>query len=522
MDHHAAARQSESAEHVTAPVGSAHAVVRSPNGLRPDVTRVVGQLFVPGHALAGQLEGQASSVVAHVLTLSDDEVTAALDSIVERFGERHRGLTAMLERHARRLANRLAPNAGLSEPRRLLLGAMFTQEYAIEAVSVCNPSAVRAIDQGGLAAGELRFVLSVRQIGEGHRSSIGFRSGVIGPHGHFSIDRRGPWAIAGTIDDEVLDAALFRDLATDVDGESVQWVLEPLGSRFTSAALLERVHELEAQQDTRRDVPRTVSCLMERASRSYAVAFADTSELAERVLTPSSVVESNGLEDARFVRFVDDDGTVTYYGTYTAYNGSAIAQQLLTTTDFDAFRSTPVLGAAAANKGLALFPRRIGGRFYALSRHDGQRNAIARSDDIGYWPTSVTLDVADTAWSSVQAGNCGSPIELDEGWLVLIHGVGPMRTYSIGALLLDLDDPTVVIGQTEEPLITPRPDERDGYVPNIVYSCGALRHGDTILVPFGIADCRIGFATLTAADVLAAMSDGSVHARRPDQEVNHA
>jgi len=205
------------------------------------------------------------------------------------------------------------------------------------------------------------------------------------------------------------------------------------------------------------------------------------------------------------VRFVDEDAT-SYRASYTAYNGSSIAQQLLTTTDFETFTVEPLIGTAAADKGLALFPRRIGGRFHALCRSDGARNAIAVSDEITRWSTSTPLDVAATAWSSVQSGNCGSPIELDEGWLVLTHGVGAMRTYSIGALLLDLDDPSVVIGQTAEPLITPHPDERDGYVPNVVYSCGALRHGELVLVPLGIADSRIGFATFAIADALASMT----------------
>jgi predicted GH43/DUF377 family glycosyl hydrolase len=490
-------------------------VARSPIGLRPDATRVVGQLFVPGHALAGEREGRASSVVAKVLALNDTDVTTALEDIRERFEDRHRGLAGMFERHARRLANRVAPNVELSEQRLLLLGATFTQEYAVEATSVCNPSAVAAIDQSGLEPGELRFVLSVRQIGEGHTSSIGFRQGVIGPGDGLSIEDRAPFTTAGTIEDVTLDAELFRDLTTDVDAESVRWVLDHLGSRFTSSRLLERLHQLEAQQDTRRDVPQTVSRFIERASRCYAVRFPESSQVDERVLTPSAAAESNGLEDARFVRFVDDDATITYYATYTAYDGSAIAQQLLTTTDFETFTSSPMVGAAAANKGLALFPRRIGGHLYALSRHDGARNAVARSDDVWHWPAAVPLDVAATMWSSVQAGNCGSPIELDEGWLVLTHGVGPMRTYSIGALLLDLDDPTVVIGQTLQPLIAPLPTERDGYVPNVVYSCGALRHDDTILIPFGIADARIGFATISTADVLAAMTDRGPAAAHP-------
>jgi len=485
------------------------AATRSAVSVCPDPTRVVGQLFVPGHALAGERGGRASRLVAHVLELSEADVTAAVDDLVQRFGGRHRGLADMFEQHARRLANRVAPDVELSVGQRLLLGATFTQEYAVEATSVCNPSAVAAPDQRDVAPAELRFVMSVRQIGEGHRSSIGFRTGVLGHGGHLAIDPRSPFTATGTVDDATLDAGLFADLGPDVDADAVSWVLDGLGRSFTARRLRDRLHELETQDDTRRDVPQTVDRLLERASRCYALRFPASSSLEERILSPSCAAESNGLEDARFVRFVEDDATVTYFATYTAYDGCTIAQQLLSTTDFQSFTSSPVLGAAADNKGLALFPRRIDGRFYALSRHDGATNGVSTSDDIRHWPTSVPLDVSDNVWSSVQAGNCGSPVELDEGWLVFTHGVGPMRTYSIGAVLLDLDDPTVVIGQTEEPLLAPRPDEQDGYVPNVVYSCGGLRHGETILLPYGIADSRIGFATLSIAGVLGAMTGPS-------------
>ena len=321
-----------------------------------------------------------------------------------------------------------------------------------------------------------------------------------------AIDRRGPFTTAGHVADRTLDAALFRDLASDPASESARWVLGGLGARFTSRQLDERLLELESQQDTRRDVPHTVSGFIERASRCYAVEFPASTALDERVLTPSCAAESNGIEDARFVRFVGDDGAATYYATYTAYDGVAIRQQLLETTDFRRFTSSPLLGHAAGNKGLALFPRAIDGVFYALSRHDGAANSVARSHDMRHWPTAVPLPVADRVWGCVQVGNGGSPIELDQGWLVLIHGVGPMRTYSIGALLLDLHDPTIVLGQTDHPLIAPPADDRDGYVPNVVYSCGALRHDDRILVPLGTADSRISFATLTVADVLDALT----------------
>jgi predicted GH43/DUF377 family glycosyl hydrolase len=491
---------------------------RSPVGLVPDPAHVVGQLFVPGHALAGEREGRASSTIAHVLGLTDVDVTAALDDIVERFGERHRDLDALFDRHATRLLSRLPAGVDLSEPRRQLLGATFTQEFALEAAAVCNPSAVPAADQAGLAPGALRAVLSVRQIGEGHRSSIGFRSFVVGADGAVTVDRRGPYATAGAIEDVELDVEVFRGLATDLHAESIRWVVDGLGPRFSAQQLTARLHQLEAQQDTRRDVEDTSRRLTARAARCYAVRFPPGSDLDERVLTPACEVESNGLEDARFVQFVDDDATTTYYATYTAYDGSAIAQQLLTTTDFESFTSLPLLGAGAANKGLALFPRRIGGRYHALSRCDGERNALAVSDDLRYWPTATPLDVIDQTWSSVQLGNCGSPVELDEGWLVLTHGVGAMRTYSIGALLLDIDDPTVVIGQTTRPLIAPRPDDQDGYVPNVVYSCGSLRHGDHLVVPFGIADSRIGFATLSIPALLTILLDGADSTRSTTQE----
>ena len=483
-------------------------VRRDPLRLVPDASRVIAQLFVPGHALAGEIEGRASGVVEHVLGLDDDEVTATLAAITACFDQRHRHLAGMFHHHAERIANRVAPGTKLSAERRLLLGATFTHEYAVEAAALCNPSAVAASDQSGARPGDLRFVMSVRQIGEGHRSSIGFRAGVIDRFGAVTIDDPGPFTTAGTVEHGALDADLFRSLAQDGDTESTGWVLDGLGDRFTSAELNARLTELEAQHDTRRNVTETAHRLRQLASRSYDVQFPTFSTLGERVLVPATSAESNGMEDARFVRFVDDDAA-TYYATYTAFDGVGISQQLLATTDFRSFRSSPLLGAAAANKGLALFPRKINGRFVALSRHDGETNAVAYSDDIRCWPTATPIEIPTAAWEAVQVGNCGSPIETDDGWLVLTHGVGPMRTYSIGALLLDLDRPTKVIGRTRLPLLTPQLDEQDGYVPNVVYSCGALRHHDMLLVPYGIGDANIGFATVAIGDLLISMDEPS-------------
>jgi predicted GH43/DUF377 family glycosyl hydrolase len=486
-----------------------HLVVRQPLRLAPDPSRVVAQLFVPGHAIRGEREGRASGVVEHILDLDDDEVTRALESITQRFGDRHRDLVETFGHHADRIGNRLDPGIKLSVERRLLLGATFTLEYAVEAAALCNPSAVPAPDQTNVPPGALRFVMSVRQIGEGHRSSIGFRAGLVDARGHVTVDDPGPFTTVGASQPAILHAQVFREMAIDShdDREATTWVLDGLGPRFSGHELDERLAELSAQRDTRRNVGETVRRFREVAGRTYTTCFPSPSELSERVLHPVNVVESNGLEDARFVRFVDDDATVTYHATYTAFDGRAVVQQLLTTTDFAQFTSSPLLGAGSANKGMAIFPRRIGGQFVALSRCDGASNAIAYSDDLQQWPTVIPLVCPPAPWEAVQVGNCGSPIETTEGWLVLTHGVGPMRTYSIGAWLLDLHDPTKVLGRLGHPLLTPQPDEQDGYVPNVVYSCGALEHGATLLIPYGIGDAAIGFATVDTRDLLAAIHD---------------
>jgi predicted GH43/DUF377 family glycosyl hydrolase len=478
---------------------------RDPLRLVPDTSRVIAQLFVPGHALAGEREGRASAVVEHVLGLDDGQVSATLAAIVERFGDRHRDLAVTFRHHADRIANRLVPGTELSAERRLLLGATFTHEYSVAAAGLCNPSAVAAPDQTGLRPGELRFVMSVRQIGEGHRSSIGFRTGMIDERGAVTIDEPGPFSTPGMVEHGTIAADTFRRLARTGDTESIGWVLDGLGEQFTSRELDARLTELATQNDTRRDAGETALRLREFAACSYEVTFPASTTLGERVLVPATSAESNGIEDARFVHFVDDDGTATYYATYTAFNGTGVSQQLLATTDFLSFSSSPLLGAAAENKGVALFPRKIDGQFVALSRHDGETNAVAYSDDIRLWRDPKTLAVPTAAWEAIQVGNCGSPIETAEGWLVLTHGVGAMRSYSIGAFLLDIDDPTRVIGRTEQPLLTPQPDEQDGYVPNVVYSCGAVLHQDTLLVPFGIGDFNIGFATIAIDQLLGEM-----------------
>jgi predicted GH43/DUF377 family glycosyl hydrolase len=473
----------------------------------PDPTRVVTHLFVPGHEMAGGHESRASNVVQRILDLDEDAVEQTLRGVLQRFGSRHRDLSDTFRQHAARIGNRLEAEAELSDERLLLLGATFTHEYSVEAAAMCNPSMVLHPEQSTAPAGACRFVMSVRGIGEGHRSSIGFREGTIDARGAVSVDPAGPFPVIGTTHAADLQRAVFHGHLRDArqDGESAAFVLDALGATFTPNQLDKRLSALARQRDTRRNVNATIDRLRAIAARSYKVDFPDDVVLSERILWPSVAAESHGMEDARFVRFTDDDATSIYYATYTAYDGTAIRQQLLATHDFATFDVSSLAGAAASNKGLAIFPRRISGRFAALSRFDRETNAIAFSDDPRIWNQATTVQVPTRPWEVIQLGNCGPPIETPEGWLVLTHGVGPMRTYGIGALLLDLDDPTVVIGQLSEPLITPADDERDGYVPNVVYSCGGLLWGDTLVIPYGVADTSTAIATLRWTDLYTAL-----------------
>ncbi len=481
---------------------------RSPLRLAADPSRVVNQLFVPGQEGFDQQESRAGVVVRRILALAEEDVQASLDDVITRFDGRHRDLIGTFRRHADVLADRIHPGLKLSEARKVLLGAAFTSEYAIEGAALCNPSMVAHPDQTGTAAGGLRFVMSVRGIGEGHQSSIGFRTGTVDATGAVSIDEKAPFAGTGKPTQALLDGAVFRNELARLGGarEAADYVLDALGDRFTRADLEAQLDTLQTHKRTRGRAQATIGEIRSIADRTYSVGFDDDTSLPERVLRPTMGAEAAGIEDARFVRFIDDDGSVTYYATYTAYSGSHISQQLLETRDFTSFTSRPIVGRAAANKGLALFPRRIDGRFAALSRSDRETNTLAYADNLLVWGNSVPCQQPVNAWEVLQLGNCGSPIETDVGWLALTHGVGPMRTYSIGAVLLDLDDPSRIIGRLRRPLLTPAPDEQDGYVPNVVYSCGALVHAETLVIPYGISDAAIGFATVAMPKLLEALT----------------
>ena len=482
-------------------------VTRNAQRLAADRSRVITRLFVPGQEIFESQESRAGAVLARILALDEEDVQSAFDDVLTRFAGRHRDLIGTFRRHARELADRLDPDTELSEERMLLAGATFTSEYAIEGAALCNPSVVAHPDQSGLAAGSLRFVMSVRGIGEGHHSSIGFRTGVVDAAGNATVDPPARFATVGLSTETLLDAAAFRsELARRGNaGEAADYVLDALGERFTRGDLDERLDKLHANLSTRGHATQTISVIRAVAERTYAVECTSNAPLSERVLFPAMRAEAAGMEDARFVRFVDDDGSAAYLATYTAYSGDQISQQLLTTTDFQSFVSAPMVGPAVANKGLALFPRRIRGRFAAMSRSDRESNTIAYSDHLTVWSSAERCQLPAQAWEVVQLGNCGPPIETDAGWLVLTHGVGPMRTYRIGAILLDLDDPTRILGHLRRPLLSPAIDEQDGYVPNVVYSCGALVHADTLVLPYGIGDAAIGLATVRLRELLDAL-----------------
>jgi predicted GH43/DUF377 family glycosyl hydrolase len=489
-------------------------VTRTGVVLKANPARVLARLFVPGHELSHDGRSRASGLLSRILALPDDEVGSTLKRVWDRYLGRHRDLPSVVSAHFEQIAHRVPADVELSDERRSLIGAWFTHEFSVEAAALFNPSVVAHPDQTGLAPGRCRFVLSLRAVGEGHLSCVEFRSGVVGPAGELSIDDPGPHIESGRVLPTWYDRELFATslIGADVDPETAAFVVAQLPARFDGRQLEAALASLRGERLTRSTAGRTGELARRIAACSYELEFPPESTLAERVLWPRSPSEVHGIEDARFVR-VEDDGV--YRATYTAFDGKSIAPQLIETTDFRRFRMSQLLGPAAQNKGMALFPRRVGGRYVALSRWDRENNAIATSADGIWWDDPRTLQVPSRPWELLQLGNCGSPVETEAGWIVLTHGVGPMREYAIGALLLDLDDPSRVLGSLRDPLVEPAEDERDGYVPNVVYSCGALAHGEQLLLPYGASDASVRFAFVDIALLVERLvADGPPEAMR--------
>jgi predicted GH43/DUF377 family glycosyl hydrolase len=380
---------------------------------------------------------RANHIVDRVLALDPETAAQQLAEVLDNFQDRHRHLIETFAARANEMEEAFVAHASFSKQQRLLIGAYFMLEYSFEAAALFNPSIVAHFDQSGAAKGERRFILSLRAVGEGHVSSLTFRSGFIAADGKVTVD---PTARLASI-------PIVKNRRSGPNGDEVELL------------------------------------------------FGSGQDISERVIFPVTEAQSNGIEDARFVEF-EDEGKKTYYATYTAYNGRAIRSELIETQDFLSFRMSPLSGSAAKNKGMALFPRRIGGQYAMIARQDNENLYLICADDLYSWDGGVAIVKPQFPWEFVQIGNCGSPIELDEGWLMLIHGVGPVRKYSIGAVLLDKSDPSKVLARTREPLIRPEPSERQGYVPNVVYTCGAMRHNDQIILPYALSDTFTTFATI--------------------------
>jgi predicted GH43/DUF377 family glycosyl hydrolase len=480
---------------------------RIPDGLHADPARVIARLFLPGEELY-RAHSRASQVVERVMGLPEEEVERLAADLLRDFDGRHHNYQALLQHHASIVSAHVEQARELSASRTLLLGASFTAEYATEGAALCNPSAVLHPDQGGLRAGQARAALSLRGIGEGHISSIGFCSAVVGPGAQWTFEPRGlPLATADTTPGRWERTHLQAVLADQGHLDDLAGaVLYALPAEFEGADLERALAEAHRDLLTRSGSAATVDLLRKVISSAYVASFAPDTDLGQRVLCPAADEESNGMEDARFTRFVGADGTVEYRATYTAYDGQRIAPRLLVSSDLRVFRAHRLAGTAARNKGMALFPRTVRGQHLALCRSDGESTSLASSPDGYNWSAPTVLQEPSAPWEMLQVGNCGPPIETDQGWLVLTHGVGPMRVYVIGALLLDLDDPARVVGYSRSPLLSPGAGERDGYVPNVVYSCGALLHDGLLWIPYGINDSRIAVAYAPLNRVLADMS----------------
>jgi predicted GH43/DUF377 family glycosyl hydrolase len=420
--------------------------------LRPDPARVVVRPFKPAtepRDLSPTDKTRANHIVDRVVTLDPATAAHQLAEVLENFQGRHRNLLQIFEARADEMEEAFAAHAVFTKEQRQLVGAYFMHEYSFEAAALFNPSIVPHPDQSGAPAGGRRFILSLRAVGEGHVSSLTFRSGSIAADGNVTVD---PTARLASI-------PKVKKRIPGPNGDAIELVFR-------------------AEED-----------------------------LSERVIFPVTETQSNGIEDARFVEFKDGEER-TFYATFTAYSGKAIRSELIETHDFLSFRMSPLTGVATSNKGMALFPRRIGGQYAMIARQDNENLYLVYSDDLYRWERGVSILRPQFPWEFVQIGNCGSPIELDEGWLLLTHGVGPVRKYSIGAVLLDKADPSKVLARAREPLVRPEPSEREGYVPNVVYTCGAMRHNDRIILPYAVSDTFSNFATIKIDALMGIMDAG--------------
>jgi predicted GH43/DUF377 family glycosyl hydrolase len=491
------------------PAVSAPAPVRRPPWVRrtgivlkPNNSRVVIRPFELTN------EGRIERIIARVMSLTEPEVDAMVDDVMREFYNRHHKTRYFFLNRFDQVHRYLLTDQPLSENRRMLIGSYFTQEYALESAALFNPSMVWHPDQSGLEPGSRRFLVSLRATGEGHISSITFRSGTLDAECRIRMDEptrfvTAPELVPNTLYDKKLFHRKLAELG--IDGPSTEQILGTLPDQFTldelQAATRRALHQSRPRHH---ELEPVIQGMLTLARSNYEISYSPEQHVSERIIFPSSPTEANGIEDARFVQFVDE-GTVRYYATYTAFDGKVILPQILETHDFLRFQISTLNGPEVRNKGFALFPRKVRGLYAMLSRQDNENIYLMYSDMLHFWYTKELIAKPTYAWEYVQLGNCGSPIETEEGWLVLTHGVGPMRKYALGAFLLDLDDPSRVIGRLDVPLLQPDANEREGYVPNVVYSCGGLVHNRQLIIPYAMSDYASTFATVSLDEVLEAM-----------------
>lgn len=471
--------------------------------LTPDRLRVLMRPFRP------TADDISRRIIARIMALPEEDVIRLVSQVLGEFSNRHERVEDIFRKRFEQVNIYLEPGASLSPERQMLIGAYFTHEYSPESAALFNPSIVPHPDQSGLPRGALRFILSLRATGEGHISSITFRTGTVSAQRRITLTPPVPFV---TEPERVPNVAYVKGLfahkleEAGVQNDFCRRVLDKLHEDFT----LKELHAVLLASGLTADTSdaaaiRAARGILLLAESNYEVNFAPDSHVSQRVLFPSAPSQSNGIEDARFVHFRNDDGSFTYYATYTAYDGKITLPQLLETADFLHFKFSTLNGPAVQNKGMALFPRKINGQYAMLSRQDDENILLMFSDNIHFWQTPKLLLAPAQPWEFFKIGNCGSPIETEAGWLVLSHGVGAMRKYCLGAFLLDLNDPGRVIGRLREPLLSPNEAEREGYVPNVVYTCGALLHGRELIIPYAMSDSATSFATVPLDELLAAM-----------------
>ncbi len=494
---------------------------RKPVRFYSDPKRVIVRFFYPGP------ETRVISIIQKVRDMPEEAARMSLNQTLRDFSGRHRNISRIFQRHFERVNEILNGRASdlrlLSQHKQLLVGAYFTSEYSIESAAFFNPSMVEDPDQTGLTEGQKRVIISFRATGEGHISSIVFRGGVLDANNNLELIATGRLIDeAEAVKNYIYQKEAFCAKLSEMhaDDPVVKHTMDKLRFEFDYNELLRAIDESKRElslDDAQRKMLQTISWL---GDSHYEITFSLDTGISDRVVFPIAAAESNGIEDARFVKFTDDDGRVRYYATYTAYNGFSIMPKLIETKDFYNFKIMPIHGDNAQNKGMAIFPRKIKGKYAMLARIDGINNYIMFSDVINRWDETRILQIPQYPWEFIQVGNCGSPIETEHGWLVITHGVGTMRKYVISAMLLDLDDPTKVIGQLTEPIISPNEEEREGYVPNVVYSCGSILNNNELVIPYAMSDTASTFATVPLDELLRSLVPSDFNKKHTQAELS--